>query len=457
MDKALERKSRRGKGLRMVMGLALSVGGVAAFAAIAIGQPTLYRPTADMSCQSRIVDFKSKPGDSATRSRMIACTDSVDSIFRQNRLDRTGAEAARLVKMFFDLPEYHDEGRLPAGRDSYGEVLGPVTGIFASPFLHGFTRPAQIYEQGSRGTLAAIVVVQLQPREKIPQTYQQLQLIGGLNCIWLAVDPPADTSMRNAPAYLNNLHYRAYVSYPSGGKKECDRHSRMSEQQLPVTAVRNVMFPADSSYPAVARFDTDNSGNLILGFRCLNAFCEVGATSEGQVRMPDGLQHSGNQSIAQWRPTRPTTASQEERETIKLWHDEQRLAIRDDKWIWRPTDVRARITPEPDAATLDSLDFNNRWRRVATVSIEGTVPEKSKYAGWGLRHGKNFVEYRHTDRLKWQARIVHEDSTIVSWPYMKRVVHHDVAVPPITRFRWTGIDDGVWAPCGQACCKSAGQ
>jgi hypothetical protein len=448
VDKPLETKLRRGKGLTMVVGLALSVGGVAP---IGIAQP-VYIPKPDTSCRSQILAFRLTE-DAASRSRMIACTDSVDSVFHQNRLDRTDAESARLVKMFFDIPEYHDEGRLPAGRDSRGPFLGPVAGIYASPFLHGFTRPAQIYEQGLRGTLAALVVVDLQSGETVPPAYQKLQLASGLNCVWLAVDPP-DPGMSKDTAYLNHLHYRAYISHPTEPTNECDRSGTMGAE-LSVVAVRNASFAADSSYPAVARFDTDRSGNLVLGFRCLNAFCEVGPTNEGQIRMPDGLVRSGSQTVAQWRTTTPTSVSQGERETVKLWHDEQALAIRDDYFIWRPSVVRARIVPEPSAATLDSVDFI-RWRRVATIFINDTVPRSTKYFGWGLRKGKNYVEFQYSERFKWQARIVREDGAIIPWPYMKRVLHYDISVPPITRFRWTGIDDGVWAPCGQACCKAAG-
>lgn len=453
MDKALELRSRRSKGLRMVVGLALSVVGVAVFAAIAIAQP-VWIPRPDTSCRSEITVFRTSP-DAASRSRMIACTDSVDAVFSQNRLDQTTAESARLVKMFFDIPEYHDEGRLPAGRDRTGRFLGPLAGIYASPFLHGFKRPAQIYEQGLQGTLAALVVVQTEPGESVPDSYRRLQLGGGLNCVWLAVDPPPRPAMRRDTAYLNHLHYRAYVSHPSEATKECDRNGTMGAE-LPVVSVQNASFAADSSYPAVARFDTDTLGNLILGFRCLNAFCEVGATSEGQIRMPDGFIHSANRDVAQWRPTTLTPTSQGQRETVKLWHDEQALAIRDSRFIWRPSDVRARIVPDARAATLDSLDFTDTWQRVATIHIEGTVPSQSKYYGWGLRHGRNHVEFQYNERSKWQARIVRDDGTKISWPYMKRTLHYDITVPPITRFRWTGIDDGVWAPCGQACCKAAG-
>jgi hypothetical protein len=370
-------------------------------------------------------------------------------------LDRTGAEGMRLAKMFFDIPEYHDEGRLPAGRDPSGAaVLGPLAGIYASPFLQGFTRPSQIYEQGPRGTLAAIVVIELRDQERLPLTYTRLQLDSGMNCVWLAVDPPPPGVKKTERAYLTNLKYRAYVSHPPSSSPSCDRNGSMSPE-LRVVAVQNDAFRTDGSYPGVARFDTDGSGNPVLGFRCLSAFCEIGVNRGADVRTPDGLTRT-NLDRVQWRTQPATTGKLGERKNIKAWHDEQTLAIRDSYFVWRPSKVRATIIPDTGAIALDSVDFEDRWVRVANISIEGTVPGGSKYARWGLRHGNNFVEFRYNRAGgKWLAQIVWDDGSAKAWRNMKRTVHHDVTVPPIVRFRWTGADDGVWAPCGNACCNAS--
>jgi hypothetical protein len=86
------------------------------------------------------------------------------------------------------------------------------------------------------------------------------------------------------------------------------------------------------------------------------------------------------------------------------------------------------------------------------------LQDTSKYVRWGFRTGSNFLEFQYADTAqnnKWRARIIHSDGSFKQWHYMQRTVHFDVSVPPIVRFRWTGIDDGVWAPCGNACCKAA--
>jgi hypothetical protein len=423
------------------------------------GQP--YVATPDTTCHTQLTAYRTSP-NVASRSVLMACTDSVDSVYRVTTLNRTDAEASRLVKMFFDVPEYHDEGRLAAGNDSSGRpVLGPFAGIYASPFLHGFTRPAQIFEQGPRGTLAAIVIVEPRLGETIPATYSNLFLSAGMNCVWLAVDPPT-RAVRNArdSSYRLHLVYHAYVAHARSDTGICDR--TVTAPELPVVAVTINHFDVDSVYQPVARFDTDANGNLLLGFRCLNAFCEVGAKEPAAVRTPDGLTRIPGPPEPQWRSGGPT--QDQRRAVIKAWHDEQTLAIRDAAFYWRPSDVRATIRPVSEAATLDSADFIGKWVDVAKIEIRGEVPRESKYFGWGLRHGTNVVQFRHdpTDnRNAWKARII-SDSTFgrpitTRWPHMKRTVHFDVTVPPVVRFRWTGADDGVWAPCGNACCQAAGQ
>src|SRR5258705_3968769 len=105
----------------------------------------------DPRCMTEILDYRR--ADSATvgarRKLMIDCVNRADSVAAAVSLKATDPEAMRLTKLFFEIPEYHDEGRLPAGRDAQGAVLGPPAAIYASPFLNGFTRPAQINEQGN--------------------------------------------------------------------------------------------------------------------------------------------------------------------------------------------------------------------------------------------------------------------------------------------------------------------
>lgn len=439
---------------RAVVWLTCSVAFFAVAAPAARAQP-VPSTQPDTSCRLEIERIRTAANakDSATALKtLVPCTDTNDEKNRRIRLDQTDAEALRLARMFFDIPEYHDEGRLPVNRDVPGALLGPLAGIYASPFLHGFTRPAQIYEQGKPGILAAIVVVDEKPGVQLPPSYRNLQLQAGMNCIWLYVEPPSAGG--SYAAYLANLRYSARLSHPASGGA-CDRSVPMPNS-LAVVAVTIQNFTADSDYPPVARFATDRQGNPILAFRCLNAFCEIGVGSEKDVRKPDGLGRP-NPNIAQWDPAAADNPDQGRRQVIKGWHDEQTLAVRGADYRWRASDVTARITPIAGAAQYDSADFHNQWRRVARILIVGAVPTASKYHKWGLRTGVNHIEFQYDGAAgRWKAQLVRPDTPPVPWNTMVRIVHHDVAVPPIVRFRWTGADDGVWAPCGNACCKTDG-
>lgn len=430
---------------------------VCAAASLSIGYAEVAAAQVDSTCASEIVSYRAAidSADSENRRKIVsACIEPADDKARSDRLDELNPESLRLTRMYFDVPEYHDEGRLPAGNDARGALLGPLAGIYASPFLHGFTRASQISEQSRPGVLAGIVVVQLNKWETtIPTSYQNLRLGVGVNCVWLYT--------------TNGVAFQAFISHPDPGK-ECDRTvfvpggtpPKANDGQLPVVAVRIRGYTREQAYPAAARFDTDINGNPILAFKCLDAFCEIGVQNHSQVRRTGGI-------VPPMPPQQDWTlppnlqaeaAANPEKvrvEVIKGWQDHQVLAIRDNNFVWRPSAVRATIVPDPALPGYDASSFN-QWRRVATIKIEGAVPTNSKYYRWGLRQGDNEVWFRDSAGI-WKAEIRRAGQPATPWRYMKRTVHYDVSVPHIVRFRWTGADDGVWAPCGNACCKAQDQ
>jgi hypothetical protein len=428
-----------------------------AAASLSIGYTGVATAQVDSTCASEIVSYRAaihSPDSENLRKIVSDCIEPEDDKARSDRLDELNPESLRLTRMYFDIPEYHDEGRLPAGSDAGGALLGPLAGIYASPFLHGFTRPSQISEQGRPGVLAGIVVVQLNKWETtIPPSYQNLRLGVGVNCVWLYT--------------TNGVTFQAFVSHPDPGK-ECDRTvfvpggtpPKANDGQLPVVAVRILGLPRQEAYPAAARFDTDNNGNPVLAFKCLDAFCEIGVSSHSQIRPTGGIVPPTPPQQRWMLPAnlqaQVGAAPQVVRiAVIKGWQDQQVLAIRDDKFVWRPSAVRATIVPDPALPGYEESSFNQP-KRVATIKIEGTVPPTSKYYRWGLRQGDNEVWFWNSGGI-WKAEIRRAGQAPTPWRYMKRTVHHDVSVPPMVRFRWTGADDGVWAPCGNACCKAADQ
>src|SRR2546423_10792929 len=131
------------------------------------------------NCQPQIQALRgaTNHADSMTaRTAMITCVNTLDSLEFNAAARAMVPEGMNLAGMFFQIPEYHDEGRLPKGRDAIGTVLGPRAAIFASPFLNGFKRPSQIFEQGMPGTLAAIVFLEPSSADDFPQTYQNVGL-----------------------------------------------------------------------------------------------------------------------------------------------------------------------------------------------------------------------------------------------------------------------------------------
>jgi hypothetical protein len=376
-----------------------------------------------------------------TRTKMFGCVRPTDSISFHAPIAQLDLEASRLTKGFFGIPEYHDEGRLP----TVGDQLGPLAHIYASPYLGAFTRRAQISELGMPGLLAALVVVELDnPGDAIPSTYTALGLEAGINCVWLY--------LANAQP---NTKYQAFVSTQKPGTS-CDRSSSR-RGPFSVVAVRHPRFNASSDYPPVARFDVDASEKLpVLAFKCLAAFCEVGPAEPKNVRAPWGLKRP-DPNKAEWHVADGDGFSMSRAgrrvRVIKGWHDEQHLAVRIGNQ-WTRLKVRATLIPEPSVSNFNAADFLNTWTKVASLVIDGDLVG-TKYARWRLRTGSNDVRIQST-AAGWHAEIYRGDNDRKLWINTGRMLHYDAAVPPTARFRWTRMDDGIWVPCGNACCNSDG-
>lgn len=400
---------------------------------ISIPGPTVLAQQADSVCATVIGAYRTAREGRVTpaaidlaRTTMVRCVNNVDSTRRARSIAQVETQAANLASVLMDIPEYHDEGRLPAGNDAAGNpYLGPMAHIYASPNLGGFTRRAQIVGQSAPGLLVAFVVVNLGSGETLPASYRRLYLRGGLNCIWL-----------NLSSSSPGTQYKAFVSQGTASGS-CPKPTQTS----PALDVVETRYGNrnHNDYPAAARFDTDVTGQPVLGLKCLDAYCEIGTTPQA-VRRPTGL------------PSNP----RRER-VIKAWHDEQLLAVRGTDNIWRPSTVRATIVPEPNIDRYDAADFNQQWRHMADVLIHGSLSQ-GKYYDWGLREGANEVWLRY-DGVRWQAQIRAPGASQGAWRIwtnVKRTVHENAAVPGTARFRWTVADDGIWVPCGNACCQADG-
>ena len=106
-------------------------------------------------------------------------------------------------------------------------------------------------------------------------------------------------------------------------------------------------------------------------------------------------------------------------------------------------------------------EYRNVWRRAATVVLD-TDPTGTKYATrWGMRRGINIIELAYaevsTGSWQWIARVTPAPTGGMRPPSKPLLVtqesHPDVVVPGTARFRWRGMDEGVWVPCDQGCCR----
>jgi hypothetical protein len=112
----------------------------------------------DTTCRRLVM--RAKTTQSADTIRMArSCAWVQDSIRKHHMADIASAELLRQGRVVMDIPEYHDEQRLPADTRPF---LGPLVGIFTSPFLGSFRRDWQLLEHPNGAVLAAYLVVYLE-------------------------------------------------------------------------------------------------------------------------------------------------------------------------------------------------------------------------------------------------------------------------------------------------------
>lgn len=332
------------------------------------------------------------------------------------------ADFARMGEETTEIPETGDEQRLRGD----ATTLGPVAGIYFSPFMPGFRQRWQLaahVSATSKGVLAAFVVVVREPGPPtpIPQYYRELFLDYGKNCIFL--EPLASG-------------YQAWVvTVPT--RTPCRTVGVAPRGPLPVVVTPTGFAQTDNA-PS-ARFADDPDGRPALGFPCLRDWCEVSASGAYRTPMVFGY-------------TRELR--------IKGWHDEQYLGMQSGS-SWVPTPLRAAIVPIPGAEDYDDVAFTNVFRYVADVFLDQNPPA-GKYWDRGFRRGRNTIELRNdvAGGKGWQFRITARDGAEAGYtPKLLRgmaMPHMDVPVPGTPRFRWAGLDDDMWVPCGNQCCTSDG-
>jgi hypothetical protein len=271
--------------------------------------------------------------------------------------------------------------------------------------------------------LAALVFVDGQAGDPVPATYDTLHLRAGMvNCVWLAYQPASSGGAWKASVTHADL------------ERPCRPTATGARHPLSVRR-RRLPGATAADYPPVARFSAAKDSQPLLGFKCLDAWCELGP-------MPGFV------------PDTPTTNISGPLGQIKGWHDEQDLAeYVGGRWVPR---VHAAIVPAPKVDTLKPADFEKGPIPVATVVLSADPRHDSKYYRWGLRKGRNRVVLSHVGGT-WSAKLLPGNGSAPRpWDFVRQMMHMDAVVPGTARFRWTKSDDGVWVPCGQSCCEVEG-
>jgi hypothetical protein len=402
----------------------------------------------DSSMQNGPVGSTTQQPARPDHCRYLASLASVDSLVKRDstivyRLNdcrrrdgivaKLAAQGRELIKIHWEIPEYHDEQPLRDGPTKFG----PLAYFYALPQIATYTDSSQIDGQSPRGALVGVVVIEAPASgAALPDTYENLHLQVGVNCVWLAHNPNATDG-----------RWKGYVG-PATADTLCDRDTPLTNPSwLKVQRRVEPRYTGAKDYAPVARFSEAESpgGQALLGVKCLDAWCEIGP--QGFVPhpsvMPNELERYPGTSIAEDR----------KESKIKGWFDEQRLAVMKNG-EYEPN-VRARITPLPGLEKLTPGDFAT-WKPVAAIFLFGNPSPETKYYAWGLRDGDNTLEIRLTGGT-WEAQLAAKGERPAKlWKLVQRYPHYDEAVPATARFRWAQNDDGFWIPCAQGCCEVEG-
>jgi len=234
--------------------------------------------------------------------------------------------------------------------------------------------------------------------------------------------------------------------------------------------------------PVVARWEWDvRSNTQVIGFKCLDGWCEVGALGKVPETGPD---LTGTMSGIAGLSGSPVLK-------VKGWYDEQRLSPAKNGW-WTPgkgpLSVVGTIVPAPGLDQLDAASFAS-WQVIAYVNLSAPSTEYHSAqrfvpmtpAGnvttisfcmedWGgpnpldtgqgcqgisiaLRQGATCVPEPTAPTIHWWAKTIPADNSDPRyWCIVRRSAPAGVPVPGTARWRWLADDETTWGRCGGACC-----
>lgn len=331
------------------------------------------------------------------------------------------------------IPLYTDDQRLLTDGGEYG----PYAAIFPAPRLATFTldslRPA-----GNVGMLVAMIDVTMDEGvAALQQTYSDLRLSPGTNCVYLRASDPMV----------------GYIKPANAAEPFCDPTGTTA---APLRVMR-VQSGAPAT-PAVARFHEGRNtargiaeGAPYFGLKCADGWC---------VFLPDNVEH-----IA---PPQMADGDDSPVYTTMGFGDAQHLALKanNPRGLAR-TEQHAFVVPADNLERMDEAKFREDWQYVATVKfVKGP---KAKYMKrWNFEPTtENRLYIRiNTATNRWESAIerrTYISSWLPTWwtrsfaKPIERDDHTGMNVPGTARFRWDKDDEDLWVRCDEGCCKVSAQ
>ena len=374
-----------------------------------------------------------------------------------------------LIKQITNIPEFHDCQKLLTRQ---GQEYGPLVAIFAAYDLETLeTRLDSLESVDSiaqptvygRTSLAAALILNLGER------YPSLGILPGFSCVYLW-RKPVDKDWKAQIVWVNNDERRCLdtIAPPSGNGN--------------LTLYRDQAkgFRLNKQYPAVARWDWDQSTNQqYIGIKCGQAWCEIG--NSVFVRQPAYL------------PAPTVYTSTEQVLRIKGWYDDQRLAEPDKVGTLRPGKARGIVIPDPSLGTRTMAEYSSTPRTFLPVAYIA-LSRKSEYykrklnldmtpagAPLGSLNRLSFCRGTRADCLPvdvakppppvcdlknangtladsaWWGRIDPANGGASRYTCAYRMDHTAQVgigkLPATARWRWLLNDETIWKECVTGCCQ----
>ena len=302
-------------------------------------------------------------------------------------------------------------------------------------------------------------------------TYEQLSLRPGFNCL-----------------FVGKERDRWFARLVRFGPKERDCHTPLPVSHLlgsPQLTIRRTSYPGLGwkDYPGVARWDWDVDNNTqVIGFKCLDGWCEVGQWDHPINTGPDLSATMGGAAGLSGSPVLK----------VRGWYDQQRLSPTAAHW-WSsgqgPTPVIGTIIPVPGLDRFDTGFFRApNWRVIALVNLsqpsadyeaqQGFVPMTpdrittislcveqwtsgtTSLSGSGcpeitdaLRKGAKCAAEPGAPTQHWWAQTIPADNPHPRYRCIVRRSVNGVPVPGTARWRWLASDETTWGRCGGGCCS----